>query len=465
MSARIKLSEIGVLVKLAWKTVEEARKLAGEHDELTNEVEAAYLTLDHLKSMIVDQKSVINKAKGGRRKDLENHIRGCRRHLRRINSVLITFGATQYGIVERRHRVLFGNGAVRDVSKNRLKLSKYVSVINMTLHLLSLGHQGSMERELSHQRGEAKRLRASINLLLAKRTALARADRRDESVSSNSYDDKEHWRTLMRELVDQGFGSGLINGNKRLIKAYVKELEQRGVITEGVLGAQPPMNSFPFTEQAGSDRSGSTSTHNSSILDDFDALSIAEDNDSKSQHDSTPHKNNEVDQQQRALQQDSNRFEDSSIVNEKVSPDASYVPTRASVSEIEAMRCQETSRRAKRSLTPSPLPPPKRRSPLSALLFPTKQKSKRASQAAEPSRESRKRQKRVPLPPRPSSPTPPPPAWWLEERLRRRPPGYERGRSPPPTPLPSPPRYAICAEYSRTIYAYPENNYRWQTAY
>ncbi|KAL2073600.1 hypothetical protein VTL71DRAFT_10926 [Oculimacula yallundae] len=464
MSSKIN-TDVCALVELAMATVEEVRNAAGGHHELTEEIESSFMTLDHLKSKILDPTSVINKAKGGRRKDLEIHIRGCRRHLRRIRSTLIKFNATRNGIAQSRHNIQFGDSALKEVSRSRMKLSTYASAITMTLHLLSLGHQGSVEKELSRQRGDAKSLRAEINLVLAKRTVLARSGTGDRSARSVSGAGNDFWPSFLHDLRRKGLESKIVNGNKNLIKAYVKELEQRGVLDENVLRAKSKPNYFSDTEQSGSDSSRSNSSHGGSVLEDFDSLSIDEDEKSEMQQEGLSYENANFNPQQKPFPRNGNQIELPPMADEKFIIDTSSVPTRASVSEIEEMERQQTLHRSKRSFTPSPpTPPSKSRSPLSALLFPTKQKPKRATQATRPPYESSKRQKRPPPPPRPASPSREPPAWWLEERQRRRPPGFERGRSPPPPP-PPPPEYFDNVVYSRAFPAYPETSFNWQSVY
>ncbi|PVH83809.1 hypothetical protein DL98DRAFT_615139 [Cadophora sp. DSE1049] len=223
MSFGVSISDIAMVVKLAWSTLEGAKKACGEHDELTKEISSLHLTLEHLRSEVADPESVINMHKGGRRKDLEIHISGCRRHLRRINSVLTRYNRLQNGSGSMWQRIQFGTAGVKDISESQLKLSTYTTAITLTLNLISMGSQGRVEKELSHQRGEAKGLRASINLLLAKQNVVSREGTRDGSFRSISHDERKFWRGFRQELADEGFKSSVINSRKDLIIAYLKE--------------------------------------------------------------------------------------------------------------------------------------------------------------------------------------------------------------------------------------------------
>lgn len=130
-------------------------------------------------------------------------------------------------------KVQFGNGAIKDISKSRLKLSTYMTAIFMSLQLLTLGSHGRIEKEMNRQRGDSKGLRASIELLLAKMSSVSRDGTREGSIlTTYSNDDKELWRSFRRDLAKNGYKSGIIRGHKDLIMAYVKELEERKVLDE-----------------------------------------------------------------------------------------------------------------------------------------------------------------------------------------------------------------------------------------
>ncbi|KAH9220740.1 hypothetical protein DL95DRAFT_279871, partial [Leptodontidium sp. 2 PMI_412] len=230
MSTCISISDTGALVELAWTAVEGTRKACGDDSETTRGITRSHKTLDHLHSEVSNPNSVLNSAKGGRRKDFEIHMRGCRRHLRRIDSVLARHNTFRSGNGQPWQPIQFGSGAVKDISKSQLKLSKYTSAITLTLHLLSLGPQGKIEKELSHLHGEAKGLRVSINLLLAKQNAGFPDSTRGGLIPVKHQDEMDFWSSFWRRLAREGFKSNAISGHKDLIKAYVKELDERGVL-------------------------------------------------------------------------------------------------------------------------------------------------------------------------------------------------------------------------------------------
>src|SRR5450432_3557556 len=93
MSFGFGISDVITLVELAYATFDGAKRACGEHDELTQEMSSLVTVLDHVQSEISDPDSPINMARGHRRKELENHIEGCLRHVRQMNTILTNFNA------------------------------------------------------------------------------------------------------------------------------------------------------------------------------------------------------------------------------------------------------------------------------------------------------------------------------------------------------------------------------------
>lgn len=585
----VKISDVAEVANLAQSTFAAANKACGEHDELAKAITKLHLTLGNLRSEVENPNSVVNKHTGGRRKDLEIHISGCRTHLKHISSMLERRGRHRSESRAMRKRVPSGILSVKEITECQLMVSTYATVIALTLGLLSLGSKGKAERELNNQQGEAKGLRLSINMLLAKQMAGTPEEAKHKSVRSAAHNERGEWRNLRRELVKQGFGSNIVHANKNIIKAYVKELVDRSLLEERDC-VQPKTNSFETGHRADSEPTVFNSNYRQPTAEDPDSLSI-DTRSSKSSADE-PYQA-EPEQRVFALPESTGKLElagvadsgnDRSIAEDQArgsdlvaspvplivyqQPFAAYrsVLQRTGLADtIQHSRQFSPQRRMPlqvvdsnitipvfqtrgppefvdfqssqtqnsgiwdESATENPLPErcecyecmaaptatinsstsygwqqenserlqdasrPKRRAPstvyhesqngsskgsysppapkeqkkaplLSLLLFPRMRKATNTATAfvelPQKVPQPRKRQKRAPRPtppPRPVSPTPPPPEWWLEERLRRRPPGFERGRSPTP-------RDAEDPVYSRGIDVYSDVLYNgWNT--
>jgi hypothetical protein len=232
MSFGFGVSDFILLFQLAWTTVEGARKAVGEHDELTKEIYSLYTVLGHLHAEMSNPESVINLSGRNRCRELYSHIHACEQQLTQMNAILNKFNSLseeERGGIKLWQKIRFGNGPTQDVAHIRLKISTYTTAISMSLSLLSLGSQGRMERRLSRQGGNLKGIRESVNLLVAKFSALSREG---STMTPYSNDDPDFWKSLRRELVYDGYPSKLVRKHKELIKGYVRELSMKGVLDD-----------------------------------------------------------------------------------------------------------------------------------------------------------------------------------------------------------------------------------------
>ena len=231
MSFGYSISDFALLVQLAWRTVENARKACGEYDDLTKEVLSLHTVLSHIQSEMQDPESAISKAGNNRVRELHNHVEGCKTHLQRLDLVLSKYIALSEDERSARklwQKVQFGN-KVTNVKDIREKVMTFTSAISTTLQLLSLGFQGKMERKLDRQGGQLKGICEKVNLVLCRMNIV----QAEGSVMTNyTNDDKSFWRSFRRELVKEGFSSTVLRGREGLIKAYVRELGMRGVLDD-----------------------------------------------------------------------------------------------------------------------------------------------------------------------------------------------------------------------------------------
>jgi hypothetical protein len=223
MSFGFSPSDVALLAQLCWSTVQGARKACGEYDELTQEVLSLHAVLDQLRAETSDPESLLRLNNDKRKSELEKHVSGCEGHLRDIDKVL-----KKYNALSDEERSVKRLWPVQDMSQIRSKISTYTAAISMSLHLISLGSQGRMERRLSRQGGDLQGIRESVNFLVAKFTATPEGS----VMTAYSNDDKTVWRALRRELVKDGYRSKAIQEHKGLIQAYVKELSDRGVLDD-----------------------------------------------------------------------------------------------------------------------------------------------------------------------------------------------------------------------------------------
>jgi len=228
-----------MLAQLAWECLQSSRDAVGENDELTRELLGLYKILSRLQDELANPTSLVNRANDERRQELEEHAADCEGILKVMNTVLEKYNAL--GREQRKRmrlwqKIKFGNGEVKDLREVRNELSAHTSAITMGFNLCALHSPGRIETDLeiaeeqSRRHGRSLRgIRTSLHWVIANLSA----EVGEGSVrSSYANDDKVFWRTLRKELVKEGYDNYELQKHRRLIKAYVEELVNRGVLDD-----------------------------------------------------------------------------------------------------------------------------------------------------------------------------------------------------------------------------------------
>ncbi|PMD59691.1 uncharacterized protein K444DRAFT_480411, partial [Hyaloscypha bicolor E] len=226
-----------MLAQLAWDCLQGSKDAVGENDGLTRELLGLYKSLSRLRDELANPTSLVNRANDERRQELEEHAADCEGILKVMNTVLARYNAL--GREQRKSRRLwqkiqFGNGETKDLREVRNELSAHASAITMGFNLCALHSPGRVEttlemaEEQSRRHGRSLRgLRTSLHWVIANLSSVVG----EGSVrSSYANDDKIFWRTLRNELVKEGYDNYELQKHRRLIKDYVDELVNRGVL-------------------------------------------------------------------------------------------------------------------------------------------------------------------------------------------------------------------------------------------
>ena len=233
MSLGCSIGDVISLTQLAWNTVSNSQKACGEHDEVTRELSSLHIVLKRLEREVARPESPINKPGDSFGEEIEVLAGGCRRVIRILDQVLEKYNALSE--IERSGRKLwqkvkFGNGQMADLADFRSKILYYTSAISLLLNMISIGTVGSVERQMNEAGGDIKDIKQAVNGITAH---LIARDRPEGSVlTTYPDDDKVIWKQFRRELVEDGFSSSVIGEHKHLIKAYIKELGDRGLLDD-----------------------------------------------------------------------------------------------------------------------------------------------------------------------------------------------------------------------------------------
>ncbi|KAM0800783.1 hypothetical protein BDR22DRAFT_233856 [Usnea florida] len=236
MSFGYSIGDAVLLTQLAWKTVQNARKACGEHDELTQEVRSLHMVLRRLEQAIEKPESPSNGVRSGEsdKEELEVIVNGCQRVLRELDQVLTKYNALSAQEKSGKRlwqKIKFGNGKMADLAAMRAKLTYYTSAMSLFLNMVSMGTMGRVERQMNDTGGDLKEIKAAVNGITAQ--LMSSSNRHEGSVlTAYADDDRAVWKEFRRELLEDGFSSSVIRKHKRLIKAYIEELGSRGLFDE-----------------------------------------------------------------------------------------------------------------------------------------------------------------------------------------------------------------------------------------
>ena len=248
MASRFSATDAQLLVELAWRTFQGAKRACGGDDELTMEVRNSHATLEVLQSRISNPGSSLNLAKRHRQVEVQRLMVSCKSYLRTIDSILAKYNALNDEVRRGRQlwkKIRIGNGEVQDLADIRLMLSTYTVAIEICLRLISQGPRGPTERQLSRQRGHLDGLRESVDIVLAHLWSKLGI----ESIAATSLCDKKIlWRRLRRGLLKDGFPRSGLHDKKVLILAYVTELDNKGVFEDPKTYAKPSATKLPHSQ-------------------------------------------------------------------------------------------------------------------------------------------------------------------------------------------------------------------------
>jgi hypothetical protein len=252
MSFGFGLGDVIAITQLAWKTVEEAYRACGQHNELFREMYSLHKVLIGVCGVLTKPTPappfVNNEGNENRIQELLDILDSCSSTLRVLNKVLAMYNALDEDkkrSTKLWRKIRFANGEMRDLASTRLDLTTHTSAINLVLNLLSLGSQGVFEKQLDELGGELSGIRKSVDTIVVGLTTQVT----EGSVFTALYEDEDndYWISLRRGLIERGYSSGEMSKHRRLIQDYVKELGERGVLDDNSHGNNGKVN---YQEQA-----------------------------------------------------------------------------------------------------------------------------------------------------------------------------------------------------------------------
>jgi hypothetical protein len=164
-------------------------------------------------------------------------VRDCDSSLHQLDEILQKYGrlASDSGTSPVSPRVVwdkfkFGSNEMDQLGSLRVKLISHKSSLTLFLDTIQLHQTGKITTTLSGH-GE------QLDIILDKVDAIAAKMSNQKSGSGSvmtSYDndDKEVWKDFRRELVAEGFSSSVLQQHKDVLRAYIREIDQKGLLEQ-----------------------------------------------------------------------------------------------------------------------------------------------------------------------------------------------------------------------------------------
>lgn len=119
----------------------------------------------------------------------------------------------------------------------RVKMISHKTSLTLFLDTIQLHQSGKMSEKLNCQKDQ-------LDVILDKVDNIAaRMGHREGSImTSYDDDDKQVWKQFRRELVAEGFSSDVLRQHKDVLRAYIREIDQKGLLDEPRTPTPPGIN-------------------------------------------------------------------------------------------------------------------------------------------------------------------------------------------------------------------------------
>lgn len=235
-------SDIIIVVTFCKNLYRKCRDAGGEYDEISREVRGLHTVLRHLKYEVEDPDSTLNRDRSVWGRQVAHIVGDGDATLRQLDGLLQKYGrlgrdSSGSGSPSSPRvmwdRVRFGSNEMDQLGAIRVKLISHKTSLTLFLDTIQLREGKKMSTALNDHGGQ-------LDVILDKVDSIAaRMGQRPQSVMTTyDDDDKEVWKQFRRELVSEGFSSSVLKQNKEVLRAYIREIDQKGLLDDAALGSQ-----------------------------------------------------------------------------------------------------------------------------------------------------------------------------------------------------------------------------------
>ncbi|KAF4635357.1 hypothetical protein G7Y89_g2745 [Cudoniella acicularis] len=213
----------------------------GEYDEISDEVKGLHTVLRHLKYEIEDPESLLNRDRPEWGGQLDLIICDCDATLRQLDDLLQKYGRLNSNRKESRSSKSeirrFNSIELDQLGTIRVQLVSHQTGFTQFLDILQLQQSNNATIVLDNEEGQ-------LNIILDKVDAIA-ARMGHKSSKTNSIDSNDiGWNQFQKELVAAGFSDTILQQHKDVLRAYIREIDQKGLLDEAptVVEQHSPVN-------------------------------------------------------------------------------------------------------------------------------------------------------------------------------------------------------------------------------
>ncbi|OAF57698.2 hypothetical protein VC83_05676 [Pseudogymnoascus destructans] len=279
-------ADIIIVLEFTRRLYRQCKNADDAYFEIGREIRALHTVLRYLKFEVQAPESILNRDRALYARDLAPLIADCRFTLEDLEELLRKYGDIRNNdrsgdtSGELWNQIKFGSIEMDQLGTVRVKLINHKTNITALLDTIQLRESSRVATTLDNHGGQ-------LDIILDKVDNIAsRMGQRAASLMTTyEDDDKEVWKSFRRELVAEGFSSDVLTRHKDVLRAYIRQIDQNGLLEDVLVAAkarQPVLsvNTQEWLEQVQSPESASvppsfnTTSSDSSIKE----LRVGEDN-------------------------------------------------------------------------------------------------------------------------------------------------------------------------------------------
>ncbi|KFZ14509.1 hypothetical protein V501_03208 [Pseudogymnoascus sp. VKM F-4519 (FW-2642)] len=248
-------ADIIIVLESARRLYQQCKNASDAYFEIGREIRALHTVLRHLKYEVQAPESILHRDRALYARDLAPLIADCRYTLEDLEELIRKYGGlrSNESSSSKQLRNLIKSSSVEmdrlgsvemgQLGSVRVKLINHKTNITALLDTIQLSESSRLAATLDNHGGQ-------LDIILDKVDNIAARMGQRASLITYDDDDKEDWKIFRRELVAEGFSSDVLTRHKDVLRAYVREIDQNGLLKDVPAQAKATQSILWVLEQA-----------------------------------------------------------------------------------------------------------------------------------------------------------------------------------------------------------------------